>query len=377
MNSLYSILFIEAEYRKVLPVIRELGRRNHRIYTISLNRFSIGGSSKYVRKNYFFKDLEITKILEIIKEDNIDLVIPCNEKSVELISENINDFQIPTLVPNIESFNICQDKLKTIRFAEKIGVRIPKTFVFNNIDELRDSIDMINTFPLVIKPRKSSGSRGIIYVNNKEELISNLNSEYISKYNFPLIQEYIPQGGKAIGASFLYYQGKEVFGFCHQRIREYPPSGGPSTLAVSIHNEEAVNIGRKLLNNLNWNGFAMVEFKEDPRNGELILMEINPRMWGTIGLAFFSGEDFLNGLIKVFLENVDPNQINKSYHSGYYFRWFFPGDFMSILVDKNLKLSTKIKKIFERHQNIIYQITDFHDLKPIFYTFLYTIFKGK
>ena len=96
MNSLYSILFIEAEYRKVLPVIRELGRRNHRIYTISLNRFSIGGSSKYVRKNYFFKDLEITKILEIIKEDNIDLVIPCNEKSVELISKNINGFQIPT-----------------------------------------------------------------------------------------------------------------------------------------------------------------------------------------------------------------------------------------------------------------------------------------
>ena len=377
MNRLYNILFIEAEYRKVLPVIRELGKKSHKIYTISLNRYSIGGSSKYVKKNYFFKDLNLTKILEIIKENNIDLVIPCNEKSVELLAKNANILEVPTLVPSIESFYICQDKLKTIQFAEKLGVRIPRTLIFNSFEEFKKNLDEINFYPVVIKPRKSSGSRGIIYVNNKEALMNNLNSEYIDKYDIPLIQEYIPHGGKALGASFLYYHGEEVFGFCHQRIREYPPSGGPSTLAVSIHNEEALNISKKLLDNLNWNGFAMVEFKEDPRNEKLVLMEINPRMWGTIGLAFFAGEDFLDALLKVFLENVDPNQINKSYHSGYYFRWFFPGDFMSILVDKNLKLSTKIKKIFERHQNIIYQITDFHDLKPIFYTFLYTIFKGK
>lgn len=55
MNRLYNILFIEAEYRKVLPVIRELGKKSHKIYTISLNRYSIGGSSKYVKKIIFSK----------------------------------------------------------------------------------------------------------------------------------------------------------------------------------------------------------------------------------------------------------------------------------------------------------------------------------
>lgn len=375
MKKIYNILFVEAEYRKVLPIIRQMGRIGHKVYTISLNKYSIGGSSKYVQKNYYFQELTVNKILEIINEKKIDLIIPCNEKSVEFFAKNSETFKIPVVVPNLASFEICQDKLKTIQFAENLGVRVPKTLIFENLEELKKNIAKIDFFPLVLKPRKSSGSRGIVYINNKEDLLKSLNPEYIEKYSFPLIQEYIPNGGKAVGASFLYYNGEEVFGFCHQRIREYPPSGGPSTLAISVYNNNVLSIGRKLLNNLNWSGLAMVEFKEDPRNSELVLMEINPRMWGTIGLALFAGKNFLDSFLKVYLENMKPCEVDKTYNENYYFRWFFPGDLMSILKDKKHNFKEKIQKIFEKHDNVIYQIIDVHDIKPFFSTILYSIFK--
>jgi predicted ATP-grasp superfamily ATP-dependent carboligase len=375
VKKIYNILFVEAEYRKVLPIIRQMGRIGHKVYTISLNKYSIGGSSKYVQKNYYFQELTVNKILEIINEKKIDLIIPCNEKSVEFFAKNSETFKIPVVVPNLASFEICQDKLKTIQFAENLGVRVPKTLIFENLEELKKNIAKIDFFPLVLKPRKSSGSRGIVYINNKEDLLKSLNPEYIEKYSFPLIQEYIPNGGKAVGASFLYYNGEEVFGFCHQRIREYPPSGGPSTLAISVYNNNVLSIGRKLLNNLNWSGLAMVEFKEDPRNSELVLMEINPRMWGTIGLALFAGKNFLDSFLKVYLENMKPCEVDKTYNENYYFRWFFPGDLMSILKDKKHNFKEKIQKIFEKHDNVIYQIIDVHDIKPFFSTILYSIFK--
>ena len=121
----------------------------------------------------------------------------------------------------------------------------------------------------------------------------------------------------------------------------------------------------------------MVEFKEDPRTSELVLMEINPRMWGTIGLAIFSGADFTDAILKVFLENVDPNGVDKEYKLGCYFRWFFPGDIMSIMLSKNLTAGQKFRELFRRYDNVTYQIIEKGDVKPILSTFLYSLARKK
>jgi len=366
---------LEAEYRKVLPVVRAFAKKGHNVYTVSLNRFSIGGSSKYVAKNYFLKELTPENVLEIVERHNVDVIIPSNEKSVELLSFNRERFDIPLITPSIESYLICRDKLKTVQFAEELGVRVPKTFTFKDYKDFIEHFEQIDVSPLVIKPKSSAGSRGLVYINNRDELLGTLTKEYIEKYGFPLIQERIPSGGRPVGSSFLYYNGEEVLGFCHQRIREYPPSGGPSTLAVSIYDEEALNIGKRLLDSLNWNGLAMVEFKEDPRTSELVLMEINPRMWGTIGLAIFSGADFTDAIVKVFVENLNPNNIDKSYKSGYYFRWVFPGDIMSILLSKNLTVGQKFRELFRRYDNVTYQTIERGDMRPILAMFMYSVAK--
>jgi len=119
----------------------------------------------------------------------------------------------------------------------------------------------------------------------------------------------------------------------------------------------------------------MVEFKEDPRTSELVLMEINPRMWGTIGLAIFSGADFTDAIVKVFVENLNPNNIDKSYKSGYYFRWVFPGDIMSILLSKNLTVGQKFRELFRRYDNVTYQTIERGDMRPILAMFMYSVAK--
>ncbi len=92
------------------------------------------------------------------------------------------------------------------------------------------SIDSI-PIPAVIKPRISSGSFGIAYVKKREDLIP-LYQRVHARYPFPLIQEWIPDGGGTFGLSALFDDGSNVkAAFVHKKLRMYPVQGGPSTLA--------------------------------------------------------------------------------------------------------------------------------------------------
>ena len=69
----------------------------------------------------------------------------------------------------------------------------------------------------------------------------------------------------------------------HQRIREYPITGGSSTCAKSVYCDELKRIGLKILKELHWHGVAMVEFKKRTCNGTYVLMESNPNFSGSFG----------------------------------------------------------------------------------------------
>jgi predicted ATP-grasp superfamily ATP-dependent carboligase len=78
----------------------------------------------------------------------------------------------------------------------------------------------------------------------------------------------------------------------YRRLREYPASGGPSTLRESIRYPALQETAERLLSALGWIGVAMVEFKVDSRDGRPKLLEVNPRFWGSLHHAIVCGVDF-------------------------------------------------------------------------------------
>ena len=113
----------------------------------------------------------------------------------------------------------------------------------------------------------------------------------MDKYGTMLAQEFIPNGG-SVGVSYLFNSGETRAVFSHRRLLEYPESGGPSIVRESIRHEEAEEAGLRLLQRMKWHGVAMVEFRIDSRNGKPVLIEVNPRFWGSLPLAIASGVDF-------------------------------------------------------------------------------------
>ena len=112
------------------------------------------------------------------------------------------------------------------------------------------------------------------------ELITILDDVFKKSGKMPLIQEYIH--GDGYGVEILCNHGEQRAIFMHRRLREYPVTGGASTLRESVYNEKVKNIALDLMRDLEWHSVAMVEFKLDEKDGMSKLMEINGRFWGSL-----------------------------------------------------------------------------------------------
>jgi predicted ATP-grasp superfamily ATP-dependent carboligase len=145
----------------------------------------------------------------------------------------------------------------------------------------------------------------------------------------------------------------------HQRIREFPASGGASVCAQAFYDPELLQYGKVLLDELQWNGVAMVEFKKDLKTGDYVLMEINPKFWGSLDLSLAAGVNFPYFLIQRALGEVVEKQF--SFKTNTRFQWLLNGELYHC-INRPGSIFKVIRDLF-RSKNDIY----FTDPMPNFF----------
>jgi len=318
------VFITDAENKHTLAAVRSLGKKG--VYTIAGSSIKHAQSfySKYCKERVVYPNPKngekfVNYLLNFLKESEIDVLLPIGYTVTTILSKFKNNFSPYVGIPiaNYEVMKIASDKNETIKLAQSIGIKTPKTIF---VDEQKVVNESDLNFPVVIKGVVESGH--ICYANSYKELLTKLENNQNS-----LLQEYIP--GEGYGFFGLFNHGEPRAIFMHKRIREYPITGGPSTVAESIYDPKLKNAGLKILKELNWHGVAMVEFKKDSRDGEFKLMEINPKFWGSLDLAIASGVDFPYLACKMAVEgDVEPVF---EYETGVRFRWLLPDDFLHLL----------------------------------------------
>ena len=323
------ILITDANYKYSLGIVRQLGKDGFKnIFCLTEKKYSLSFFSKYCKeelilnRNYTCKELG-----EICKQKNITFIIIVGTNSFKKIvpcKEILEKYGVYFVSVDEEKLNIAFSKKATYKVAEKIGIPIAKTFYPTTFDDLNSIKDNIQ-YPCVIKGLYEVGGNIVDYAYKKEELEKkyiNICEKFNLKENeLPMIQEYID--GFGCGFFAVYSHGKCGLTFQHKRIREYPVSGGASVCAESYKNSKVEEYGKKLLDVLHWHGVAMVEFKMN-KDGIPILMEINPKFWGSTDLALEAGVNFPKALIDIHLnkeiEYSDKYKIPLRYH------WPLQGD---------------------------------------------------
>ena len=198
-------------------------------------------------------------------------------------------------LPSETFFNIANDKKLLNKYCLEYSIPAPKIFEKKEI-LLWGEEEFI---PLIIKPRKGSGSIGIIHIDNFMQL-SKIKDIQLHDY---VIQEKISAGKDVKGAFFLCQKGEVVSSYSHERIRTFPTDGGVTVFSKYSFNTQIIDIGKQLLKSLEWSGFAMIEFLWDEKESIYKIIEINPRLWGSILLSEFSGNKFVYNYVALCTDN--------------------------------------------------------------------------
>jgi len=337
MVNTYSDVFVtDGHWRKTLAAVRALGQNRIQVTVGESTRLSMTAFSRYCHKGIVYPSPRSSPqnfmefIHDLLAKKPFRMLLPMEEDIAYLLSGHLDTFSRLTYLPlpPRKTFTQARNKANVLRLAEQMGIPVPRTWHIQHLSQLDDIADML-PYPVVIKPQISSGAVGVAYPMNPQELKKTYQTIH-QRFPFPMIQEFIPREGSGYGASFLFdEQSCLKAGFVHKRLREYPVTGGASTLRVSIRHDDIYDMARALLEKIGWFGVAMVEFKVDPRDGLPKLMEINPRFWGSLSLAIHAGVNFPLLLHKMAMgEHFDPVE---KYRSGIACRWLIPGDMLHFI----------------------------------------------
>jgi len=293
-----------------LAVARSLGSKGIPVFSLNIPQ-NYGRFSKYSNRIQFTGE-SIEDWVQWLTSDALDqfrgaVIFPVSDKIIDMVSRNRKRLADHYILPesNDSLMLAMLDKAETYKIAEKIGIPAPKIWCVNSEEDIVGIMSSLS-FPCALKPRFSHEFRGrnilkkLFIVNNQDELLAEFKRlhQLGKKYNFRsdlIITEFIPGVGENQFQSYYSYldqNGNPLMHFTKRKPRQYPIYSGFGTYqTIGDWNPQVAELGLKFMQGANYLGLGSIEFKLDPRDGILKLMECNPRLTNATELIIKSGFD--------------------------------------------------------------------------------------
>ncbi|MGV7120276.1 carboxylate--amine ligase [Sphingopyxis sp. 550A] len=300
-----------------LTVVRELGAHGVPVIAAGRSRWSIGGHSRYARQHILRpRGVPLADWLpEVVAASGAGAVIPISEADLLELADMppaIGGCRIAS--PRHEQLDLVLDKLNTLARARETGIEVPDTWQpLAGQDFEAKAADI--AYPVILKWSDPPAmwerleAAGIDFekaerADGAEALVAILR-RYDPLGVYPLVQSWCQ--GYGFGQMLMMEGGRATLRFQHERLREYPASGGISTLCRSVplsDHRAQMEKSEALLRAIGWEGPAMVEYRHDAASGRYWLMEVNGRLWGSLPLASQSGAHFAFALYRRLVDGV-------------------------------------------------------------------------
>ena len=310
------ILVLDGHSAAALVITRSAGRAGHWV-AVGANRgiFAPARLSRYCRStlDYPVSTDEpaafLDSIIEFVRAHAIDLIVPVTDWTLGPLSAQRERFAnvCRIAMPSKEAVESASDKYRTIKIAQSLGIGVPDTKLFRSGESVNSSV---TSFPRVVKDRFSvrwivnrAVFGSVSYAYSEDELLSKIGDRTWTAGDV-LVQEFV--SGVGIGVSCFVVRGELFVPFQWLRVREVDPRGSASSARQSMPLDSAlVSQSHRLIEAMGFEGVAMVEYKQTA-DGHMVLMEINGRPWGSIGLPVACGIDYPNYLIDWALQGTLP-----------------------------------------------------------------------
>lgn len=323
----HRVLVTDADYKHSIALARYIKKDMRGIYLMGHSRDPI----RYAKHYHCFDEFVTQEPLqETLQKSEFDQVIPVGAASVLQVAQTRPAMAV---LSSLDQLQYCYDKRLTIELADRIGIPAPKTQALTASQQL---VERDLSFPCVVKPaHEVVSAKSVRYCSDPGQVrvaVANMIAALSKDGVGVLVQEFIEGPGHGFFA--LMHHGKPLRIFMHQRLREYPPTGGVSTAAAAYYSPRLEELGTKLLSALGWNGVAMAEFKFDIHRQDFVLMEINGKFWGSLELALRSGVNFGRDIIRLYRNET--LEFSSVYNRQVKFYWPLDGDLKTLWFSRKL-----------------------------------------
>ena len=360
-----SVLILDAGGTQALPIAESLYKAGFDIHGFFSHKLSYGYGSRFIKHKHIVQVRKakeyVVELTSYIQQNDIKVIMPMSDRTAEWISLYQNSLKeyVSFETPSYDSFIKGYDKNKLMHICRNCNAPHPRTI------DLQDGIKTAivgMSFPALIKPNITTGGRGMTLVKDIAELHQKL-PIIEQQYGLCHLQEFIQPGGKQIKVQLFVNESSELlYSSVLHKQRYYPENGGSSSCNETIINEDVVAICSEVLKKIEWKGFADFDLIEDPKDGVLKIMEINPRVPACVKSAIKSGVDYG----KIYVDYALGKELKlssskagyKLRHIGFEVLWFL-----------------KSKKRFKTHpswfrffvKNLFFQDFAWNDPLPFFY----------
>lgn len=194
------------------------------------------------------------------------LILPTGARSTQFMLER-GDVTCGSVVLTRDALRVF-DKPWIIALAA--ACRVPTPITWLRVEDIGD-------YPAFFKElrERGGGRRGIarqpaeIPASGRDELI---------------YQEYIDSPG-TYGVGFIARRGEILTSHAHFEAISIPPSGGSAVALRSIADPRLDEYARRIIAQLGYSGWGLVEFKYCPKRDDYVFMEVNAKFWASLELA--------------------------------------------------------------------------------------------
>jgi predicted ATP-grasp superfamily ATP-dependent carboligase len=319
-----SAIVTNARNRIAYNVIRSLARKGVPVYAADFVPRSMSFASRYTAGHFVypspFREQEnfISCLVEQIDRLNVDVLIPVFEETF-LVAKHKALFssKVSLVVPDYQQILIAHNKDQWEPLARKLGIPVPSTYSPDYLRGMGAGSRRVK-YPVLIKPKQGGGAWGIKEVPSPEALQDLLAQPTWTDRSWDrfFVQEKIL--GHTHCVAMLFNKGALKAKVGYRQLRDYPATGGQATLRVSVRHEMAEAHLQRLLEELGWHGTCQADFIVD-ESGVPYLIDLNPRLWGSLTQAIASGVDFPYLIYRLARDGDVPAVT--SYKTGVVTRW--------------------------------------------------------
>jgi carbamoyl-phosphate synthase large subunit len=275
--------------QSVINAIRMMRERT-RIVGVDMNPLSAG--LYVVDKGYVIPPADDTafvpRLVQLCGEEHIEVLIPTVDEELLPLALGRSSFEIQGTKIILASSRLLEkalDKWETYVLLHDAGIPVPKSMLLGDRDAVIKSLGL----PLVIKPRKGRGGRGIICLHNP-----NLFEYFVPRIKDPMFQECLT--GTEYTVDVVATRKGKILAIVPKKRIEM--RAGSTYKAITVRKREIENTATRIAHLLKADGPLNIQFKVNTRTGQANVLEINPRFSSSLALTVQAGINSVEILIR-------------------------------------------------------------------------------